>query len=97
MTLLVRDEQDILRENIEFHKSQGVDFFIATDNRSTDDTTKILKEYESLGILKYIYEEKDYNQAPWVTHMARMAYTVYGADWIINNDADEFWWPQKEI
>ena len=34
MTLLVRDEQDIIRENIEFHLSQGIDYFIATDNIS---------------------------------------------------------------
>ncbi|MFC1669940.1 glycosyltransferase family 92 protein [Spirochaetota bacterium] len=95
MTLLVKDEQDIIRENIEFHKSQGVDFFIVTDNRSTDDTSKILKKYESQGILKYIYEEKYRDQSPWVTQMARMAYIIYDADWIINNDADEFWWPQQ--
>ena len=31
MTLLVRDEQDIIRENIEFHLSMGVNFFIAAD------------------------------------------------------------------
>ena len=94
MTLLVRDEQDIIRENIEFHLAQGVDFFIATDNRSIDATTNILKEYEAQGLLHYIYEgSDDYNQHAWVTRMARMAYTEYGADWVINNDADEFWWP----
>ncbi len=94
MTLLVRDEQDIIRENIEFHLAQGVDFFIATDNRSVDATTDILKEYEAKGLLHYIYEgSDDYNQHAWVTRMARLAYTDYGADWVINNDADEFWWP----
>lgn len=94
MTLLVRDEQDILRDNIEFHLAQGVDFFIVTDNRSVDETTNILKEYESNGLLHYIYEgSDDYNQHAWVTRMARMAYTDYDADWVINNDADEFWWP----
>jgi len=94
MTLLVRDEEDIIRENIEFHLAQGVDFFIATDNRSVDATTGILKEYESRGLLHYIYEgSDDYNQHAWVTRMARMAYAEYGADWVINNDADEFWWP----
>ena len=97
MTLLVRDEEDIIRENVEFHLSQGVDFIIATDNRSIDTTTAILREYEDKGVLRYIYEGEDnYNQHAWVTRMARMAYTHYGADWVINNDADEFWWPREK-
>ena len=96
MTLLVRDEQDIIRENIEYHLSQGVNYFIATDNRSSDATTEILREYEKKGILHYIYEGEDnYNQHEWVTRMARMAHIEYGADWVINNDADEFWWPKS--
>lgn len=96
MTLLVRDEDDIIRDNIEFHLSQGVDQFIATDNRSDDATTEILREYENKGVLYYIYEGEDnYNQHHWVTRMARMAYIEYGADWVINNDADEFWWPKS--
>ncbi len=95
MTLLVRDEQDIIRQNIDFHRSQGVDYFIVTDNKSVDSTPKILEEYENQGVLHRIFEGDDnYNQRAWVTRMARMAYTDYGADWIINNDADEFWWPR---
>ena len=47
MTLLVRDEEDVLRQNIDFHLSQGVDFIIATDNLSVDSTKDILKEYEN--------------------------------------------------
>jgi hypothetical protein len=94
MTLLVRDEEDVIRANIEYHLSQGVDFIIATDNRSSDGTTNILREYERRGVLAYIYEgADDYNQHAWVTRMAQRAYTEYGADWVINNDADEFWWP----
>ncbi|MEM6299542.1 MAG: glycosyltransferase family 2 protein [Bacteroidota bacterium] len=96
MTLLVRDEEDILRANIDFHLSQGVDFIIATDNLSVDGTADILKEYEAKGKLHYIYEPSDdYSQYAWVTRMARMAYTKYGAKWVINNDADEFWWPRE--
>ena len=96
MTLLVRDEQDIIRENIEFHRSKGVDFFIATDNKSMDMTPHYLKEYEKKGILHYIFEGEDnYNQHQWVTKMARLAYEEYDADWVINNDADEFWWPKN--
>ena len=96
MTLLVRDEEDVLRANIEFHLAQGVDYFVVTDNKSTDSTPDIIREYESAGVARYIYEADDnYNQAAWVTRMARMAANEYAADWVINNDADEFWWPRQ--
>lgn len=97
MTLLVRDEQDILEENIDYHLSQGVDFIIATDNLSADRTPDILKKYESKGVLHLIEETRDdYSQHEWVTRMARMAARDFGADWVINNDADEFWWPEND-
>lgn len=96
MTLLVRDEEDALRANIEFHRAQGVDFFIITDNKSEDSTPAIIREYEAAGCARYIFEgADDYNQTAWVTRMARMAATEYAADWVINNDADEFWWPRE--
>jgi len=96
MTLLIRDNADTLRENLEYHFKQGVDFVIATDNLSVDDSKSILMEYQRQGRLHYIYEPSDtFNQAKWVTRMARMASWRFGADWVINNDADEFWWPKK--
>jgi len=96
MTLLVRNEEDIIKQNIDYHLSQGVDFIIATDNRSIDSTKTILKNYERKGVLHYIYEnENTHNQGKWVTKMARMAHDIFQADWVINNDADEFWWPLK--
>ena len=95
MTLLVRDEADILPALLEYHLDQGVDFFIATDNRSEDATAAILRRYERAGRLHYIYEPDDtYAQHEWVTRMARLAATEFGADWVINSDADEFWWPE---
>ncbi len=94
MTLLVRDEEDIVRSNIEFHLSRGVDFVIAMDNLSVDRTPQILREYEAQGRLRYIQQlDDDYSQHRWVTDMARLAHVEHGADWVINNDADEFWWP----
>ncbi|PLW83696.1 hypothetical protein CWI75_04955 [Kineobactrum sediminis] len=94
MTLLVRDEVDIVRENLEFHLARGVDHVIAIDNGSTDGTTEILEEYARAGALTLLHEpSRDYLQAHWVNRMAFMARDAMGADWIINNDADEFWRP----
>lgn len=94
MTLLVRDEADIVDAHIKYHLDQGVDMVIATDNRSEDGTTEILREHERQGHLEYIYEPADdYNQQKWVTRMARRAARKYAADWVINSDTDEFWWP----
>lgn len=94
MTLLVRNEQDILRQNLEFHFAKGVDYVIAMDNLSEDGTTDILDEYSRRGLLEWHRQEADtYDQGQWVTWMARKAASDHGADWVINNDADEFWWP----
>nr|NQU91219.1 glycosyltransferase family 2 protein [Bacteroidota bacterium] len=96
LTLLVRDEADIIRENILFHLNQGIDFIIATDNNSVDDTAEILRDFQKRGVLHYIFEnEDDYSQSEWVTRMARMAINQYCADWVINADADEYWWPVR--
>jgi len=95
MTLLVRDEADILEANLDFHLSQGVDFVIATDNNSEDETPTILERYARRGLVHVLRETgDDYSQRAWVTRMARLAAADFGADWVINNDADEFWWPK---
>jgi hypothetical protein len=98
MTLLVRDEEDILKANFEFHLAQGVDFFIVTDNLSMDGTQDIVESYVRQGAAVVLHEPaRDYSQFRWVTRMARMAAACYDADWVINSDADEFWVPATGI
>jgi hypothetical protein len=95
LTLLARDEADVLDAHLAFHLSAGVDHVIATDHRSTDGTTELLERYERAGKLHLIREDADgFDQSAWVTRMARLAATELGADWVIHSDADEFWWPR---
>lgn len=94
MTLVARDEIDIIEAQLAFHLNAGVDLVIATDHASTDGTTDVFRQYERDGYLRLIREEGDYHEAEWRTRMARLAATEHDADWVFASDADEFWWPR---
>src|SRR5688572_24131025 len=96
MAMKVRDEGDVLEDNLRFHHALGVEHFIVTDNRSSDRTVEILERYARAGIATVTREEstnyKD-EAIAWMQRMARQASAELGADWVIHGDADEFWWP----
>lgn len=94
MTLVVRDEAEIISDQLDYHLAAGVDFVLATDHRSEDGTREILERYEQRGVLRLFREDGEFiRQGQWQTRMARLAATEHGADWVVNSDADEFWWP----
>ncbi len=95
MTLVVRDEIDVVPAQLAYHLNAGVDFVLATDNGSTDGTLEVLEAYERAGVLRLIRETGQFSDGPWRTRMARLAATEHGADWVINTDADEFWMPRR--
>lgn len=91
MTMMVRDEIDIIVPVVEYHLAQGVDLFIVTDNGSVDGTADVLKRYADLGVVELHHDPMHRKQqGTVVTQMARRAFTEHGADWVINGDADEF-------
>ena len=49
MTLVVRDEVDIVEAWLAYHLARGVDLVIATDHRSIDGTTDILRGTSATG------------------------------------------------
>jgi glycosyltransferase involved in cell wall biosynthesis len=94
MTMMVRDEADIIDAVIRFSLDQGVDLLIITDNGSVDGTLERLEEYVRTGRVVLHHEPRQLKeQYKVVTRMAREAFTEHGADWVINADADEFWLP----
>lgn len=92
MNLLIKNEADIIADNIHFHASQGVDCFVVMDNGSTDGTREIVESLKSsYDMLVIDRPELDYQQSNWKTEMAVKSRKILGADWSIANDADEFW------
>ena len=96
MAMQVKDEDDIIELNIRFHAKHGCKAFFIVDNGSTDRTREILealrKEFEI-----HIFDDTtpDHNQSENMTMLNHKA-RERGFDWVIENDADEFWLPTKE-
>jgi Glycosyl transferase family 2 len=98
MVYKVRDEADIIEDNLRFHRAQGVDFFVIADTGSTDGTLETLERYEAAGLVHLermeggIHDMK--GEGGGEEGITRIA-SEMGADWVIHNDADEFWWPAE--
>lgn len=92
MTLMVRDEADIVGAMLAHHRDQGIDHVLVTDNGSIDGTSDILRAFEAEGFVTTwndpVHRKQQHST---VTKMARHAAEHLGADWVVNADADEFW------
>jgi hypothetical protein len=95
MCIRTRDQAELVDAHVSFHLNAGVDFVIATDHRSTDGTLELLEAYEREGCLRLIRETgEQVRGSEWRTRMARLAALEHEADWVIQSDGDEFWWPR---
>jgi Glycosyl transferase family 2 len=98
MTLLVRDEVDIVDLTLAYHFARGIDEVIVTDHRSTDGTRERLQHWADRDPrVHLLHEDRERcDQAAYVTRMARLAHERSGGEWVFNGDADEFLWPESE-
>ena len=95
LTLVVRDEEDVLPANLDFHLAQGVDVVLVVDHGSSDRTPEILRDYERTGRVRTFRDEDDraHDQVARVNRLLRIAAEEHQADWVIHCDGDEFWMP----
>jgi len=91
MTLLVKNEIDVIEAHVRYHRPK-VDFMVIMDNMSTDGTYEALERLQGEldGITLLTMASSVYDQAHWVSRMVRHCAHL-GADWVVNSDADEFW------
>jgi len=95
MVMIVKNEEDIIEENIRFHAALGVDNFVIMDNGSTDNTYEILKNLQKEFDIILIEEKGIFHQSKLTTKITKIAKHKYNPDWIITSDADEFWVPKE--
>jgi glycosyltransferase involved in cell wall biosynthesis len=97
VTLMVRDEADIVPAWLDYHVAQGVDVFVITDNGSLDGTAELLEAFAARDDVVVDLRHDPVHrkqQGAVVTGMARDAAAKHGADWVVNADADEFLIPK---
>jgi len=96
MALLVKNEADIIEANLRVHAALGVDAFVVMDHGSSDGTRELLTALAEEFELHIIDQcEALYRQSAWMTQLAAYARDRMAADWVICNDADEFWLPRQ--
>src|SRR5215207_2310644 len=89
---MVRNEADIVRLNVLYHLSLGIDRIVVVDNGSTDGTDRILKQLsiEDTRVGSW-RDDGPFLPSKVMTELAREAFRA-AADWVVPIDADEFWY-----
>jgi hypothetical protein len=94
---MIKDEEDIIYENLVWHFAIGFRKFIIFNNNSTDKTSILLKKFinETKGLTTvFIIEDPivAYKQYKIMTIGYKMAHELWPeVEWFFPIDADEFW------
>ncbi len=92
---MVRDEEDIIGATVR-NMLRQVDAVIVADNLSTDGTGEVLadllREFGPDRLTVVLDDDPAYHQSEKMTALAARARDLYGADWIVPFDADEWWY-----
>jgi glycosyltransferase involved in cell wall biosynthesis len=93
---MVRNEADIIRPNVLYHLSLGLDRILVADNGSTDGTDEILQELSKRDSrVRWYRDHGSFLPSRIATGLAHQAFEE-GAEWVVPIDADEFWHVREE-
>ncbi len=89
-TIAVRDESDLIIENIEYHLQLGFSGIVVVDICSRDGTFELLEAYRDSRVYVFQAPSQDYAVFDWNKALIKEAKDRFQADVIARFDADEF-------
>lgn len=93
---MVKDEEDVIYENLCWHYFMGFRKFVIVDNGSTDSTGQLIDRFKDLTksfavVIKINDSEVSFKQASRLNACCKVAETLFPQiTWVFPNDADEF-------
>ena len=92
----VKDDNEMLGPAIAHLRAIGVSRIFAWDAGSTDGSYETLLHEQQADLEIFRYDDTDNDMTEWHALMARIIRTAEseGCDWILFQDADEFWLPE---
>lgn len=100
---MVKDEEDIIFDNLVWHFCIGFRKFVIIDNNSTDKTRFLVEKFrDQVANMATVIIVDDpiveYIQSEVTTGAMRLANSIWPkVDWIFPVDADEFWYPTNKL
>jgi hypothetical protein len=91
------DQGDILEDYLEWHLGLGIDFIVAGDLGSSDNSNEILNSFSKRGQLEWfsLTEKSILNCTPG-ERLLKKALEGHSPDWILMSDVDEFLCPVSD-
>lgn len=93
---VIRNEEDIIGENLEHLRSYGISNFVISDNNSSDKTLALIREFALTNRAANVVILEDpvrcHTQSRKMTALSCVASGYFGTDWILPFDADDFFW-----
>lgn len=100
---MVKDEEDVIYENLVWHFCVGFRKFVIVDNDSTDKTLALIhkfkKETEGKALVIIIEDPIfEHIQSRIITAAMRTVNVVWPeVEWVFPVDGDEFWYPNRPL